>query len=310
MATVRRFFVFGAVLATVLLLGTPGVEQLPGTPIAHAAGPENFTQIEPGVIYETDPSHLGVAQANPGLGLNGYCVDVATESAVPILNGESGFTVTDGAVVSHAAFTNSSNTTLDDFYCVVVESALGASSVEVAWNFTDSGGGASGSATLTLDVVVVVLEATNGFVGSPAVVCTLGWDETILTGATSNLLPGAPDPLNQVVAADWTTLPGAPAVEVLGAAFPNGSEWCVNLSATAEQQNVGVTLDFVSVRNRSLDPDDIAHQVATTVDIFADPGFSELRHVTAGGPDPGRATAGPKRPRRDSLRLRAPLGCR
>jgi len=224
-----------------------------------------------------------VAQANPGLGLNGYCVAVATENAVPILNGESGFTVTDGAVVSDAAFTNSSSTTLDDFYCVVVESALDASSVEVAWNFTDSGGGASGSATLTLDVVVVVLDGTDGFVASPAVVCTSGWDERILTGAASNVPPGPPDPLNQVVNADWTTTPGAPAVNVLGAAFPNGSEWCVNLGASAEQLDVAVTLDFVSVRNRSSDPDDSAHQVATTVNIFADPGFSELRHVTAGG---------------------------
>ena len=177
MAAVRRFLVFGAVLVTVLLLSAHGVQHLPATPNAHAAGPEAFTQALPDTVYEADPSHLGAAQANPALGLNGYCVDVVTENAIPIPNGASGFTVTGGVVLSHSAFTNGSGTAVDDFYCVVVASNVGVTSVGVAWNFTDSVTSIPGSANLTLAVVAVVLEATDGFVdpGPFAQVCTRGW---------------------------------------------------------------------------------------------------------------------------------------
>ena len=288
MAAVRRVLVFGAVLVTVLLLSAHGVQHLPATPNAHAAGPEAFTQALSDTVYEADPSHLGAAQANPALGLNGYCVDVVTENAIPIPNGASGFTVTGGVVLSHSAFTNGSGTAVDDFYCVVVASNVGVTSVGVAWNFTDSVTSIPGSANLTLAVVAVVLEATDGFVdpGPFAQVCTRGWDETILTGAASNL-PGSPDPTHQVAAADWTPTPGRPAVQVFGGPFTKGIapdiEWCVNLTATTEQLNVAVTFDFVSVRNLLSDPDDIPHQVGTTVNILADPGFAELRHITPGG---------------------------
>ena len=63
MATVRRFFVLGAVLAVVLLLGGRSVEHFPTVPGARAAGPESFTQAFPSTVYAGDPSHIGTAPA-------------------------------------------------------------------------------------------------------------------------------------------------------------------------------------------------------------------------------------------------------
>ena len=281
-ATVRRFFVLCAIVAAIAVLGREaGTPYAP--PTALAIGEETFTQALPEKIYRGDPSHFGAADANPVGGLNGYCVDVANEGNSAIANGASGFSVTGGIVVSHDTFTNGTPaTTSDDIYCVVVQSTGVAGSVSVRWDFIDTDN-VTGFAEITLTVVNVILDAQNGKVGVPAVVCTVGWDDEILTGLASNVDDDLPDPLDDVVVADWMTDPGSPTVEIEGNPFVNGGEWCINVSAPAPQADIEVTFDFVHVRSRLLNADDIDHQVSTTVQISDEPDFSELRHVSAGG---------------------------
>src|SRR5690606_25493104 len=138
-------------------------------------------------------------------GTNGYCINIENEGNVAVPDAPAadppvidGFSVIDGVIVDTDVFTDGSATTTDDVYCVVIASDPEVTSMTLQWEFTD--GETGGLVELPLQVVEVTLEGADGFVGSPATVCTVGWDPQFLTGAASNAAPGSPDPIDEVVA--------------------------------------------------------------------------------------------------------------
>ena len=153
------------------------------------------------------------------------------------------------------------------------------SAVTLSRNFTDGVG--TDNVDLALDVFVVTLVGTDGAVGVPGTVCTDGWRATHLTGAFSMIGPPIPNPLDEVVAADWTPAQGS----ILGVAFRNEAEWCVSITSGTPKTPFNVTLDFVLVRSTAANTDNVPIAVvgSNVIEIAAEPDFSELRHVSSEG---------------------------
>lgn len=285
-----RRFVFFAGIALLIALVSQAQPSLDPVPGAFAVGQESFTTTTPAKLYEGDPSHPGLADANPLGGLNGYCVDVQNEGNAPAPGfANLGFTVQNGTIVDTDAFTNDTATTTDDVYCVIVQSDADVTSMTIEWFFQSPGGFPQVTEPLVIEVFRVDLIGFDGFVGGRALVCTDGWDPNLLTGSTSNNFASQteplPDPLDKVVAADWSFVPGPPNPDILGDPFKEGAEWCIALSSSVAVADIDVSIAFDIVHNRATNVDDIAHVETGTdiVNIAAEPPFSELRHVNAAG---------------------------
>jgi hypothetical protein len=281
-----RAALLGLFALTMAFALAPRIGQAPGVAVAQSV--EVFTQVLPQKVYSEIPSHPGDADANPTLGLNGYCVDVAAEGPVSI-GGNLGFEVTNGAVIDTDFFNNGSSTTTDDVYCATVVAdritdQLPRPDMIVRWNYVD--GGSTAQATLNVRVVTVTLIGFDGYVGIPAQVCTEGWDPLFLTGFNANNPPSAPNILDEVVGGDWTTDP-----VLTPGVFPayrdgSGPEWCVPIYSDTALNDVDVTLSLWALYNPLLETDD--HLVTETVEdvVSFDPlERPELRHITTLTPD-------------------------
>lgn len=286
----RRLLLFHGVVVLLLLFLVRGEGVTEHVPAAIAVGEETFATTTPAKLYEGDPSHPGLANANPAGALNGYCVDVQNEGNAPAPGFPNlGFVVTNGTVVDTDAFTNGTATTTDDIYCVIARSDAGVTSMTIEWFFQSPGGFPQVTDALVIDIFRVDLVGFDGFVGGRALVCTDGWDPELLTGSTSNNFASSteplPDPLDEVVAADWIVSPGPPNPDILGVPFKEGDEWCLALGSAVQVDDIDVSLQFDIVHRRNTNADDIAHIETGTdiVDIAAEPPFSELRHVNAAG---------------------------
>ena len=280
MATFRRLLFATGILLIILLFAAGA--NLPGSLTARAVTPEVFEAAKPPKLYAGDTSHVGLARADPGLGLNGYCVKITADNRTaygginPI---GSGFTITNGVIVDTDAFDNDGTaTTTDDVHCAVVQAGVGVTSLTLSFTYTDVP--APTTITLTIPVVTVTLSATNGFVGGRALICTVGWDPTFLTGRTSNTPLTLPDALDDVATTDFVASVGTlltPYKDTLT------GQWCVGLTNGAPQTDISVTFNFDAVYDLTTNADDTQHSASTTVDIAAEPQYSILRHVTPGG---------------------------
>lgn len=276
----------------VMLLGGPPL----AAPRATAAGTESFTQTVPLKVYAGVPSHFAgdppvalAADADPTAGTTGYCVTVVNEGHVSV-GPNLGFSVTNGTILSTSYFNNGSATTTDDVYCVVVvadipaefagRTYLNTPPMTIAWSYLDSGQ----TLTTSLEVAVVYVRLVGRDAG-PAQVCTVGWDPTFLTGRASMTPPTIPNPVDEVVVGDWTTVPGGPTISVAGTLrASDGIEWCANLfgNGPGTVTGVQVTLHFVAVYDRNSVNDDVSLTATTTMDVTTPPA-PELRHVNGEG---------------------------
>jgi len=267
---------------------------------------------------------------------NGYCVDVNIEGVTPadtfLVPGPAlGFQLTASQPIDSASpptinvpipstgpyayisapapgvdgFNNGIGTTTDDVYCVVAYAPPGYKKLGITWHYNDGTGIPASLSLPDLDIVTVTLQKIgDGIIGGPAEVCTVGWDDTFLTGATSNtpsdplvVSPGVYDPVNQVAIADWS-VPSAPPGVTIAYVRQAGFEWCAGIAATAPVSGLAVEFDFHAIYNRTdigtpvtidKDGDDqeatIGLPVTVTLKIVAS---VELRHVTSDGKVPPR----------------------
>ena len=285
-----------SLLALVIILGT-GQRYLAAPGLAHAQTIESFNTPKPAILYARDRSHPGIAIANPALGLNGYCVALqsSTTSSVGPFNG---FSVSNGQILTTAKFDNATVPTNDDIYCVVVQSnanppddagQTNRATMQVSWTYKDSNSpDVVLTASVSITLVTVTLQGFDGVVGGRALVCTVGWSSTILTGHKSNVAVTLPDQLDKVDLDDWVVT--TPGVSKLGT-FKQGNEWCVALFASATTLNIDVEIHFDAVYDLTTNADDTPQprpnggHIVQGIDIvdIIEVSYSELRHVNLGG---------------------------
>jgi len=292
----RRFLASSALFLLFMLMG--GAHLQAPAPLVRALGAEAFTATTPAKLYTGVPSHVGLADADPTGGTNGYCVAVANEGHAS-LGANNGFSVTNGTILSTAVFLNGSVTTTDDVYCAVVQgtpqSAMPRPPMTIHWTYLDD---VPVNVDLEVALVTVTLKGADGVIGGVARVCTEGWDPTFLTGETSNTPPAPPNPRDVVKTTDWSTVPGTPTVEIVGVVRA-GREWCVNIAAPAPAADIEVSFAFYAVYDVNTELDDVLVAGAGHVPepaVVLDPALvtidfpdkPELRHITpVQGPDSG-----------------------
>lgn len=264
---------------------------------------------------------------------NGYCVDVNIDGVTPVsgIGGDLGFRVTatdpinpaspstitvplpvgatyvDGPISGSpvSSLNAGVGSTADDVYCVVVYSPPGYKNLHISWVY-DLGGTETTLALPAIPIRTVTLDKIgNGLVNAPAEVCTSGWDNTFLTGRTSNAggLAGAdPDPVNAVATTDFVvtgTFVGTVQVEYVRQV---GSEWCAGIASDTNENDLQVTFNFDAVYNRvttsTRDNDEDDQPVPVSPQLPADRlvdirDIVELRHVTIDGQVPPRQSSGP-----------------
>lgn len=293
----RRFLASSALFLLFMVMGGGRLQE--PAPLVRAQGVEAFTATTPAKLYTGVPSHVGLADANPTGGTNGYCVAVANEGHEG-LGGANGFSITNGTILSTDVFKNGSVTTTDDVYCAVVQGtpqpAMPRPPMTIHWTYLDSA--LPVAVDLEVALVTVTLTGADGVIGGVARVCTEGWDPTFLTGETSNTPPAPPNPLDVVTTTDWSTVPGTPTVEIVGV-VRDGPEWCVNVAAAAPVANIEVSFAFYAVYDVNTELDDVlvagpGHVPEPVVALdpalvsIGFPDKPELRHVTpVRGPDDG-----------------------
>ncbi|MCC7366235.1 MAG: hypothetical protein IT303_17900 [Dehalococcoidia bacterium] len=286
MATYRRRY--GAfsllILVIVAISGGATLSRVPFA-VAQAAG-EEFTQVLPATLYVGDPSHPGDADADPTLGTNGYCIDIAG-SAVASLGGSDGFAITNGVILDTDYFDNGSpGDSSDDVYCAVVAGTIPNDDlprvpITLRWTYSD-GGSDPVTIELLITQVKVTFTGTDGAVGGVATVCTRGWDPTFLTGEASNTPPTVPNVVDVVDVTDWTILTAG--VTPVGAPYKQGPEWCLNMTSGAPVSGIDVELAFYAVYDQNTELDDILHtETATDIAEFFSAAAPELRHVDTAG---------------------------
>lgn len=204
--------------------------------------------------------------------------------------------------------------TADDVYCVVVHAPEGYKNLHIDWHYQVDGAGDNIISLPVIPIVTVTLEKIgDGILGGPAEVCTVGWDSAFLTGSTSNaggLSGTVPDPLNQVVPADFNTVGGSPNV-FIDYVRKVGTEWCAGVGSTTVESGVQVIFSFDAVYNRVNIPktpppprDQDFDDQGAQIQLPVGPGPAndrrvniknviELRHVTSDGYVPPRAESGP-----------------
>jgi hypothetical protein len=266
--------------------------------LVRAQGPEVFITTSPPKVYSGVPTHTGDADADPTLGLTGYCVDVAHEGHTAF-GPNNGFTIQNGTVIDTDFFDNGSATTTDDVYCVTavadrIEGALPRPDMIIHWNFLEDGSPAF--AELSIDVVTVELLGTDtgqgpgeAWAGTFAQVCTRGWDPLFLTGGTT------PDSVDVVVTADWSSDPSNPPTFGVPYRAPGGIEWCVNVHSDVALADIDISLSLVALYNLNLVTDDvpITETEPDLVTFNLAPGDPELFHVRVGGQLDPRQVANP-----------------
>lgn len=239
-------------------------------------------------IDENAPDTVQVPVPSTG----SYVYGVAAGAGADVLGGD-----TDGSA--------------DDVYCVVAYGVPGYQKLKIEWHYNDNGT----QRVLALPDIGIVnvslvkigdgLSFATG-AGAPAEVCTSGWDDTFLTGATSNTgndpLVGTPnvyDPVNIVDAADWTFTPALPNVSVQYVRQVE-FEWCAGFISDTPLNDIDIEFDFHAVYNRTdignpptidKDQDDQAVPAPLTLPDAQNLDFVdsiELRHVTSDGYVPAR----------------------
>ncbi|MGH2633158.1 MAG: hypothetical protein ACRDG3_07095, partial [Tepidiformaceae bacterium] len=187
-----------------------------------------------------------------------------------------------------------------DAFCVVAKSLAGYQKLEISWNYVPDGSSQSDSTAVHvlqlaplnhldsshnpvtdsvsspdnsiapffgLQVATVTLTASGPNAGGSGIigtVCTVGWDQSFLTGSTTN--SGAPNPLNNLGLSDYslTALTGGPSFVAnqtdVPNPFPVGSEWCVHITTTLHVASTAdVQLHFSAVYNIQIIADDQSH---------------------------------------------------
>ncbi|MCL4231395.1 MAG: hypothetical protein KJ053_07420 [Dehalococcoidia bacterium] len=279
----RRFLVFGLLALLVAVVAGSGLElRAPG--VVHAAPGEVFTKVDPPKLYAGDFSHGAAvpAQANPTLGLVGYCVEV-DGSGITVTGLVNGFTVTAGSTITGTDYydgTTPADST-DDVYCATIQAATTGTSLKLSWTYLE--GSTAATIELEIAIVTVTLQGWDGVVGGAATVCTVGWDPAFLTGKASNTPLTAPNNLDKVDAGDWTASAGT-----ITGVFKNTAtgEWCVGITAGVVTADIDVEFSFYAVYRLSTTSDDQLHTIGSpTNDIvdINDVDFSELRHISLGG---------------------------
>ena len=197
--------------------------------------------------------------------------------------------------------------TADDVYCVVAEAPEGYKNLHIEWHYQVGGVTQTPLALPVIPIVTVTLNKIgDGIFGSPAEVCTVGWDAAFLTGRTSNaggLAGVAPDPLNEVVIGDFTTSGGSANV-FIDYVRPVETEWCAGIASTTVESGIDVQFEFDAVYNRvdiprtpppprDHDEDDQPAEadLPPELAIFIKD-VVELRHVTLDGFVPPRRLSG------------------
>ncbi len=285
MGNVRRRFVLCAMAALLVAAVAGSGADLRDPGRVHAAPGEAFTKVDPPKLYAGDFSHGAavLAQANPTLGLVGYCVEVEG-AGVSVAGLTNGFTVTAGSTITDTDYYNATTPgdSTDDVYCATIQAAAAGTKLTLSWTYTD--GSLPITIELEIEIVTVTLQGWDGVVGGAATVCTVGWDPTFLTGKASNTPLAVPNLLDKVAAGDWTASAGSTITGV----FKNTAtgEWCIGITAGAATPDIDVTFDFYAVYRLSTTTDDQLHTIGSlTNDIvdINDVDFSELRHVSLGG---------------------------
>lgn len=211
-----------------------------------------------------------------------------------------------GPVVGAGASTtfNGVSPTSADVYCVVAFGQPGYRNLTIEWHYNLEGNEQVISLPNIPIVTVTLRKVGNGLVGAPAEVCTVGWDNTFLTGADSNaggLAGDEPDPVNVVDPADFDTGPGpfngnvtVPYVRQVG------PEWCAGIASDSNEDDIPVTFNFHAIYNRvdiglrDQDADDQAASASLPSDTLIDiRDVVELRHVSIDGQVPPRGRSGP-----------------
>ena len=280
---------------------------------------------------------------------NGYCLDVNIDDITPspALAGSLGFRIfakdpinpaspatvevplpTLGTYVyglvgpAAAAATNFDGLgTSDDVYCVVAYAQPGYRNLVIQWHYQVAGDGSDNIVALPdIPIVTVTLQKIgDGLVGAPAEVCTVGWDNTFLTGRTSNDAiendiivsnPNVFDPVNVVSTSDFITTPPPGGASNLRVEYVRqvGPEWCAGIAADSTVTVTDVEFAFDAVYNRSdvgVDPNlnrdkDADDQPVPGGTIALPPNVDiqivesvELRHVTIDGQVPPRQLSSP-----------------
>jgi hypothetical protein len=291
--TPLRALTLVAIALAVFALFRQDFAQAPAPALAH--GTETFTDVLPAKVYSGVPSHTGLATADPTFGVVGYCVRVANDDHRS-LGGDRGFSVANGAILSTDYFDNGSAVTTDDIYCAVVQADrvvddLPRPDMVLTWTYLDSG--LAVNVTLAVQVVTVELIGTNGVILGVTTICTRGWDPVFLTGRDANNPPATTNPIDLVIAADWTTFPASPP-DILGVAR-NGDEWCLNITANAAIADIDVSLRFWALYSPDTAADDILiTETAPDVVDIEFPEKPELRHITVDGQLDQRQLANPQ----------------
>lgn len=284
MGNVRRRFLLCGVLALLVALAAGSIPDPRAPGLVRAAPGESFTKVDPPKLYAGDFSHgvAVLAQANPSLGLVGYCVEV-DGSGITVAGLTNGFSVTAGSAITDTDFYDGTTPgdSTDDVYCATIQAAAAGTKLTLSWTYLE--GSTAATVELEIAIVTVTLQGWNGVVGGAATVCTVGWDPTFLTGEDSNTPPATPNSLDKVDASDWTASAGT-----ITGAFKNTStgEWCVGISAGAPIADIDVEFDFYAVYRLTSVVDDQLHTIGSpTNDIvdITDVDFSELRHISLGG---------------------------
>ncbi|MEO9254710.1 MAG: hypothetical protein ABI305_04170, partial [Tepidiformaceae bacterium] len=328
MVHARRRFLLSAVVALVIfMLGAGG--GFHSTFIAHAqdsdanAGFDPLSPVggpatnNPPRLYAGDVSHPLIAphlqRAFVDLvggvitNTNGYCLTVTTSAGLTpatidpdgasIPPAALGFSVSasnpitpappganTGAVDSAATSASTSSAGPGDVFCAVVRAPVGYSNMTLSWSYTGSDTG-----TIEIDIPVVTVTLAPSALGNKGRVCTVGWDPTFLTGVTSNLPSTLPDPLDEVVAADFTVTPAPVGPVTVQRDVNSPNEWCASITGpTGTLSTFAVSFDFDAVYNRNTNLDDQSHIVslsdnAPPNDALVVPGNFSLAHIGPAG---------------------------
>ncbi len=305
-------------LFTILaVVGTGERYFAPATPVlAQDANPPEFFETLPASVYAGDPSHEMPANADPTLPLmplNGYCVRVNSSTHSPV-GGDYGFQVQNGDIVPDGIplpdptafenpdrFQNDTTQTNDDIYCIVVQARDdGSELMTITWTYEDTEFGGVASINLEIRIVTVTLVGIDGVVGASATVCTVGWDQTILTGNEANVdADDQADRLDAVVKEDWILTSSTVPSPYVSRSFKDGNEWCVSIKGDVASSDIDIELRFDAVYDVQTDADDrfdttVFYHVATSDNIvnLLEVWYSELRHMTiAGVMDPSQSAS-------------------
>ncbi len=293
-------------------------------------GPADPTDtVNPPRLYAGDLSHVLPARGlDDPLGTNGYCVTLHTGGLTPVgPQANLGFTLlgtdpidpanqpatvtvpipgtvrttnvdgpaNNGALTGVAGPANLP-TVNGDKYCIVARAPVGYKTLQVMWTYLDT---SNIQHTVILNdptfIPVVTVTLKGSAIGTAGLVCTVGWDPTFLTGHASDnppVSPGAADPLDVVVQADWTVtviVAGSASITSIQRDANDSTQWCASITIpVGSPVSVDVSFTFDSVYNRTIPGDNQIHTVslsdnAPPNDVLVIPGNLQLAHIGANG---------------------------